>query len=62
MKAPPVILVTPASFDGVMNWHSRDWAEIQTAVRKMQLKIAQATGEGNWRRVKRLQRMLTHSF
>lgn len=62
MKAPPVILVTPASFDGVMNWHSLDWAEIQTAVRKMQLKIAQATGEGNWRRVKRLQRMLTHSF
>ena len=62
MKAPPVILVTPASFDGVMNWHSLDWAEIQTTVRKMQLKIAQATGEGNWRRVQRLQRMLTHSF
>jgi RNA-directed DNA polymerase len=45
-----------------MNWHDLDWAKVQTSVRKTQLKIAQATREGNWRRVKRLQRMLTHSF
>jgi len=44
------------------NWHDLDWARIQQSVRKTQLKIAQATREGDWRRVKRLQRLLTHSF
>ena len=62
MKAQPATPVTPASFDGAMNWHDLDWAKVQTSVRKTQLKIAQATREGDWRRVKRLQRMLTHSF
>lgn len=62
MKTQPATPAKSASFDGVTGWHSLDWAKIQTSVRKTQLKIAQATGEGNWRRVKRLQRMLTHSF
>ena len=62
MKALPERLAMSASFDGEVTWHSLDWAEIQASVRKTQLKIAQATGDGNWRRVKRLQRMLTHSF
>lgn len=54
--------VTSASFDGVENWHDLDWARIQRAVRKTQLKIAQATRDGDWRRAKRLQRLLTRSF
>lgn len=62
MKTQLETSVTSASFDEDMTWHSLDWASIQTSVRKTQLKIAQATREGNWRRVKRLQRMLTHSF
>ena len=62
MKTQPAASVTSASFDGDMTWHSLDWASIQISVRKTQLKIAQATKEGNWRRVKRLQRMLTYSF
>lgn len=62
MKALPERLAMSASFDGEVTWHSLDWAEIQASVRKTQLKIAQATGDGNWRRVKRLQRMLTHSL
>lgn len=62
MKTQPATPAKSASFDGVTGWHSLDWARIQTSVRKTQLKIAQATGEGDWRRVKRLQRMLTHSF
>ncbi|PLP91901.1 group II intron reverse transcriptase/maturase [Pseudomonas sp. FFUP_PS_473] len=62
MKTQPAVMATSASFDGETTWHSLDWAKILTSVRKTQLKIAQATGSGNWRRVKRLQRMLTHSF
>ncbi|WP_330114756.1 group II intron reverse transcriptase/maturase [Pseudomonas sp. JS3066] len=62
MKTTPATPVKSASFDGTEEWHSLDWANIQVSVRKTQLKIAQATGEGNWRRVKRLQRLLTHSF
>lgn len=62
MKTQPATSVTSASCDGEMNWHDLDWAKAQTSVRKTQLKIAQATREGNWRRVKRLQRMLTYSF
>ena len=62
MKTQPDLLVTAAPSSTALNWHDLDWAVIQCSVRKTQLKIAQATGEGNWRRVKRLQRMLTHSF
>ncbi|WP_374367206.1 group II intron reverse transcriptase/maturase [Stutzerimonas sp.] len=62
MKTQPAAPAASASFDGMKNWHDLDWARIQQTVRKTQLKIAQATGEGNWRRVKRLQRLLTHSF
>lgn len=62
MKTQPATSVASASFDGVKNWHDLDWARIQQSVRKTQLKIAQATREGDWRRVKRLQRLLTHSF
>ncbi|WP_457810067.1 reverse transcriptase N-terminal domain-containing protein [Pseudomonas kielensis] len=62
MNTQPPTSVTSASSDGAMNWYGLDWASIQTSVRKTQLKIAQATREADWRRVKRLQRMLTHSF
>jgi len=62
MKTQPAAPVASAPSGGVMNWHDLDWATIQQSVRRTQLKIAQATREGNWRRVKRLQRMLTHSF
>lgn len=62
MKTQPATSVASASFDGVKNWYDLDWARIQQSVRKTQLKIAQATREGDWRRVKRLQRLLTHSF
>jgi len=62
MKTQPAAPVASASFDGMKDWHDLDWARIQQTVRKTQLKIAQATGEGDWRRVKRLQRLLTHSF
>lgn len=62
MKTLPMISAASASFGEELTWHSLDWALIQISVRKTQLKIAQATRCGNWRKVKRLQRMLTHSF
>lgn len=44
------------------HWHAIDWQRVETNVRGMQIRIAKATREGNWRRVKALQRMLTRSL
>ncbi|PHI32738.1 group II intron reverse transcriptase/maturase [Budvicia aquatica] len=43
-------------------WHSIDWKRCHYQVRKLQIRIAKATREKQWRRVKKLQRMLTRSF
>jgi RNA-directed DNA polymerase len=44
------------------DWHAIDWRLVQRNVRTTQKRIAKATREGDWRRVKALQRSLTHSF
>jgi RNA-directed DNA polymerase len=51
-----------SAFSGVAAWHDIDWRRVEQNVRGMQERIAKAVKEGNWRRVKALQRMLTHSF
>lgn len=43
-------------------WTSIDWKRVLRNVRGMQVRIAKATQEGDWRRVKSLQRALTRSF
>lgn len=43
-------------------WSAIDWRRVQKNVRVMQIRLAKATQEGNWRRVKSLQRWLTRSF
>jgi RNA-directed DNA polymerase len=43
-------------------WHAIDWRRVAQQVRTMQMRIAKATQEGDWRRVKALQRSLTRSF
>ena len=43
-------------------WHAVDWRRVDRQVRTMQMRIAKATQEGDWRRVKALQRSLTRSF
>lgn len=43
-------------------WHTVDWRRVHRNVRGMQVRIAKATWEGNWRKVKALQRMLTRSL
>ncbi|SFL93063.1 group II intron reverse transcriptase/maturase [Nitrosomonas communis] len=43
-------------------WHRIDWAEAHRYVRRLQVRIAKATQEGRWGKVKALQWLLTHSF
>lgn len=51
----------PASSREPANWHAIDWQRVERFVRTMQQKIAKATQEQDWRRVKALQRSLIHS-
>lgn len=44
------------------DWHAIDWRLVERNVRTTQKRIAKATRESDWRRVKALQRTLTHSF
>lgn len=44
------------------DWMSIDWHLVQRNVKVMQHRLAKATQAGQWRRVKALQRWLTHSF
>src|SRR5471030_1487590 len=51
-----------ASSHAPEEWAEIDWRKIQRNVRIMQHRLAKATSEGDWRRVKSLQRWLTRSF
>lgn len=44
------------------DWHAIDWQRVTQNVRSTQQRIAKATQEKDWRRVKALQRSLIHSF
>src|SRR5471030_876261 len=44
------------------DWFAINWRRVERNVRGTQIRIAKATLEGNWRRVKALQRMLTRSW
>ena len=54
--------VGSASSRAPQDWTSIDWKLTYGNVRVMQIRLAKATREGDWRRVKALQRMLTRSF
>jgi len=45
-----------------VSWHQINWYKALQHVRRVQLHIAKATREGKTRKVKSLQRLLTHSF
>src|SRR5689334_1927019 len=51
-----------ASSDDGVAWHSIDWAKAHHTVRRLQARIAKATQEGRWGKVKALQWLLTHSL
>ena len=43
-------------------WYAIDWHAIHRNVRRLQVRIVQATKEGRWGKVRALQRLLTHSY
>lgn len=43
-------------------WYAIDWPTIHRNVRRLQVRIAQATKVGRWGKVRALQRLLTHSY
>ncbi len=51
-----------ASSCGIVQWSDIDWAKCIRNVRGLQIRIAKATQEGRWNKVKALQRLLTSSF
>jgi RNA-directed DNA polymerase len=43
-------------------WYAIDWPTMDRNVRRLQVRIAQATKEGRWGKVRALQHLLTHSY
>ena len=43
-------------------WYAIDWRAINRNVRRLQVRIVQATKASRWGRVRALQRLLTHSY
>jgi len=43
-------------------WYAIDWHAIHRNVRRLQVRIAQATKVGRWGKARALQRLLTHSY
>jgi RNA-directed DNA polymerase len=54
----PPLGASSASF----SWDSIDWQSRQRHVRRLQMRIAKATRERRWGKVKALQWLLTHSY
>jgi RNA-directed DNA polymerase len=48
--------------DEAAKWYAIDWPIIHRNVRRLQVRIAQATKERRWGKVQTLQRLLTHSY
>lgn len=52
----------PAFSHQANSWHTIDWYSVERKVRGLQVRIAKATKQQQWRKVKALQRMLVRSF
>lgn len=50
-----------ATSNEAKQWYAIDWPTIERNVRRLQVRIAQATKEGKWNKVRALQHLLTHS-
>ena len=48
--------------DETAEWYAIDWQAINRNVRRLQVRIVQATKASRWNRVRALQRLLTHSY
>ena len=53
---------TAATFGHDMTWHDINWAKANRVVRRLQARIVKAVQKGDWRKARRLQRLLTRSF
>jgi RNA-directed DNA polymerase len=62
MKVTDSNFIGSASSHVPEDWTNIDWRRVQRNVKAMQIRLTKATQEGNWRRVKALQRSLTRSF
>jgi RNA-directed DNA polymerase len=51
-----------AASSEAVEWYAIEWPTIQRNVRRLQVRIAQATKVGRWGKVRALQRLLTHSY
>ena len=51
-----------AASSDAREWYAIHWPTTQRNVRRLQVRIAQATKEGRWGKVRALQRLLTHSY
>jgi RNA-directed DNA polymerase len=56
------VVTADAVSHNTISWHAIDWQKAHENVRRLQVRIVKATQEGKWRKVKALQRLLTHSF
>lgn len=56
------VIVVPAFSRPATGWHTIDWETCHQRVRGLQVRIAKATKDQQWRRVNILQRMLVRSF
>jgi len=54
--------VVPAFSHQAQSWHTINWYSVELQVRGLQVRIAKATKQQQWRRVKTLQRLLVRSF
>lgn len=52
----------PASSHQIADWNAIEWRKVEETVRGLQVRIAKAVKDGDWRKVKALQRFLTRSF
>ncbi len=58
----PMRIVVGATPDGVKGWSGIDWRAMYKAVERLQARIAKATREGRWGKVRSLQRILVRSL
>ncbi|WP_159821532.1 group II intron reverse transcriptase/maturase [Colwellia sp. 20A7] len=56
------VFVVPAFSHQAQSWHTINWYSVELQVRGLQVRIAKATKQQQWRRVKALQRLLVRSF
>jgi len=57
-----VLKAGSAAFRNVEHWDQISWPKLHSNVSGLQIRIAKATRDQNWRRVKALQRFLVNSF